>query len=140
MSSPNPYPPPGSGSSVPGISPNTRPPGASVDETRKGMVEAIAYVYVPTRENTSTGADGLRELQLELRQLPDGTAGLPIFTDPDLLVAQLGEFQPWARIAVLELLLQVTAAKLPVVLNPKVRDDAERWTAAGFDAGKRENR
>jgi hypothetical protein len=140
MSSPNPYPPPGSGRSAPRTSPNLAPPGARADETREGAVEAVAYVYVPTRENTPTRTDGIREIQLELRRFPDGTAGLPIFTDPDQLVAQLGEFQPWAKIAVLELLLQATTAKLPVVLNPIVRDDADRWTAAGLDAGEGENR
>ncbi|WP_433180933.1 hypothetical protein [Actinoallomurus sp. CA-150999] len=39
--------------------------------------------------------------EFELRQLADGTGALPVFTDPDLVVAQLGELQLFEKTPVL---------------------------------------
>lgn len=136
MPSTNPYPPPGSGWTKP--SPPPAQPSADDElEARRKLTEGISYVYVPTRPRRPAEGNGPRQVEFELRRLADGTAGLPVFTERELLVAQLGEFQPWEKIAVLELLIQVSTAKVPVVLNPVAQNDLERWTAADVEAWKR---
>ncbi|GAA4486049.1 hypothetical protein GCM10023191_011580 [Actinoallomurus oryzae] len=107
-------------------------------EARRKLTEGVAYVYVPTQPGETT--NGPQAVRFELRRLSDGNAGLPVFTAPELLIAQLGEFQPWKRIAVLDLLIQVSAAHVPVAVNPVVGDDADRWTAADIEAWKRDGR
>jgi hypothetical protein len=135
MSSPYQYPPPGPGRAE--AASTTDRSLAEAIEARRKLTEGVAYVYVPTRPATETS--GPRQVNFELRRLEDGTAGLPVFTEPELLVAQLGDFQPWERIAVLELLIQISAAKLSVVVNPVVQDGADRWSAADVEAWKRNN-
>jgi hypothetical protein len=108
-------------------------------EARRKLTEGVAWVYVPTRPSKPIETTGPRQVEFELRQLPDGTAALPVFTDPELLREQLGEFQPWEKIAVLELLIQVSAARVRVVVNPAVQEQVDRWTAADLEAWKREN-
>ena len=110
-----------------------------VYEARKALTEGVAHVYVPTRPRKPAAGEGPRPVQFELRQLADGTNALPVYTDNDLLTAQLGSFQPRQKIAVLELLLQISAAKVPVVLNPPVDAQAPRWTQADLQAWRREN-
>jgi hypothetical protein len=101
-------------------------------ESRRRLTEGVAWVYVPTRPSEEgRGSYGVR---FELRRLADGNAGLPVFTEPGLLVAQLGEFQPWKKIAVLDLLIQVSAAHIPVVVNPELQEGADRWSAADIEA------
>lgn len=139
MSSPNPYPPPGAGGDPSSGFPVANPSAREAYEERRRLTEGVAYVYVPTLPGGPTVGNGPRQVQFELRQLSDGTAGLPVFTEPELLVAQLGEFQPWEKVAVLELLIQVSAAKTSVVINPVVKRDVDRWTAAGLEAWRREN-
>ncbi|GAB2865115.1 hypothetical protein GCM10027176_78590 [Actinoallomurus bryophytorum] len=136
MSSPYQY--PSSGADQTGPGPDTDRSLAEAVEARRRLTEGVAYVYVPTQPATET--TGPRQVNFELRRLEDGTAGLPVFTELELLVAQLGEFQPWERIAVLELLIQISAARIPVVVNPVVQDGADRWTAAGIDAWSRSDR
>src|SRR5689334_17040118 len=77
-------------------------------EARKKLTEGVAWVYVPTAPSAPTQGGGPRQVEFELRQLADGTAALPVFTDPDSLVTQLGEFQPYEKIPVLEVLIQVS--------------------------------
>jgi type III secretion system (T3SS) SseB-like protein len=104
-------------------------------ESRRRLTEGVAWVYVPTRPDQE--GVGSHEVRFELRQLADGNAGLPVFTELELLVAQLGDFQPWRRIAVLDLLIQVSSAHVPVVVNPILQEGADRWTAADIEAWKR---
>lgn len=136
MPSPNPYPPPGSGRTEPGPA-RPQPPAADAIEARRKLTQGVADVYVPTRPRRHADDSGPRQVEFELRQLADGAVGLPVFTELDLLIAQLGEFQPWEKIAVLELLIQVSAAKVSVVVNPVAQPDLERWTAAGVEAWMR---
>lgn len=135
MSSPDQYPLPGADRTEPGYA--TDRSLAEAIEARRKLTEGVAYVYVPTRPATETS--GPRQVNFELRRLEDGTAGLPVFTEPELLVSQLGDFQPWERIAVLELLIQISAAKVSVVVNPVVEDGADRWSAVDAQAWKRNN-
>ena len=137
MPSPNPCPPPGSGRTEPTPAPLPQPLAAGEVEARRRVTEGVAYVYVPTRPGRPAEENGPRQVEFELRQMEDGTAGLPVFTEPQLLVAQLGEFQPWVKIAVLELLIQVSAAKVQVTVNPVAQHDLERWTADEVEAWKR---
>lgn len=139
MSSPNPYPPPGASPPSPEEASEIEPSVREAFEARRKLTEGVAYVYVPTHPSRPTEGDGPRQVQFELRQLPDGTGGLPVFTEPELLVAQLGEFQPWEKIPVLELLIQVSAAKISVVVNPVVQQDVERWAAADLEDWRKEN-
>jgi hypothetical protein len=59
---------------------------------------------------------------------------LAVFTDQEQLVAQLGVHQPWVKIAVLDLLVQVSAAKVQVVVNPVLQEGVEQWTEADVKA------
>jgi hypothetical protein len=106
-------------------------------EGRRKAMKAVAHVYVPTRPSDAVGNSGTRQVEFELRLLPDGTNALPVFTELDLLVEQLGEYQPWEKTAVLHLLVQVSAAGIPVVVNPTVRADTDQWTAARIDEWNR---
>lgn len=109
-----------------------------MSEARGRLPEGVAYVYIPTRPGRSSEDTGHDKVELELRRLADGANGLPVFTDLNLLVAQLGEFQPWTKIAVLELLIQISTVSMPVVINPVVTEDADRWTAERIEAWGRD--
>jgi hypothetical protein len=108
-------------------------------EARRKLTEGVAWVYVPTRPSMASEGTGPRKVEFELRQLPDGTAALPVFNEQELLTQQLGEYQPRERIAVLELLIQVSAARVPVVVNPVVQENVDRWTAASLESWKNDN-
>ncbi|MCO5968967.1 SAV_915 family protein [Actinoallomurus soli] len=110
-----------------------------VTEERQDTAPEIAFVYVPTKPYRDTGSTAPQPISFELRRLDDGSAGLAVYTDLQQLIAQLGEHQPWARIAVLDLLVQLSQVeqKVPVVVNPVLADGAERWTetdVAGWES------
>ena len=132
MSSPYQYPPSAAGGIEPGSGSL-----AEAMEARRRLTEGVAYVYVPTQPSDDSEADGPREVRFELRLLADGTGALPVFTERELLIEQLGQHQPWERMAVLELLMQISAEKLPVVVNPVVQPDADRWTAERIEEWRR---
>ncbi|WP_406566946.1 SseB family protein [Actinoallomurus rhizosphaericola] len=111
----------------------------SAYEARKKLTEGVAWVYVPTVPSKPSEGAGPREVQFELRALADGAAALPVFTDQQMLVEQLGEWQPWEKIPVLELLIQISEAQARVVVNPVVEEDADRWTADRVETWRREN-
>lgn len=98
--------------------------------------EAVAWVYVPTCPSRESDPQAL---EFELRQLPDGTDALPVFTDPELLAKRFGAFQPREKVAVLDLLVRVSAAKLSVVVNPVLDDEAPRWSEATLDEWRQDN-
>lgn len=81
--------------------------------------KGIAFVYVTTRRDPDPGTPP----EYELRSLADGSAGLSVFTDLDLLLERFGAAQTWARVPVLELLLLVAKEKVGVVLNPVLAPD-----------------
>jgi hypothetical protein len=112
-------------------------PAHGAFEARRKLTEGVAFVYVPTQPSKPAEGAAPQAVKFELRQLPDGTAALPVFTEPELLIRQLGEFQPWAKIAVLELLIQISTAKVQVVVNPVVQEHVNRWTAADIEAWER---
>jgi SseB protein N-terminal domain len=87
--------------------------------------DAVAFVYVPTRPY-EPGKSG--PVEFELRLQSSGEAALPVYTDEAQLVAVLGSYQPYIRIPVLHLLVQVSQTKTSVVVNPTLNDGAERWS------------
>ncbi|GAA0355493.1 hypothetical protein GCM10010151_51380 [Actinoallomurus spadix] len=115
----------------------TDPAGRGAYEARKKLTEDVAWVYVPTLPSKPSEAVGPREVQFELRALADGTGVLPVFTEEQFLVEQLGEWQPRERMPVLELLIQVSQSQVRVVVNPVVQESAERWTADRVAAWRR---
>ena len=71
------------------------------------------------------GADD--QLIFEARRQPGGLV-LPVFSSVRVLVAALGESQPWAVLPLGSVTDAATAAKVDqVVLDPEVSDDAWRW-------------
>lgn len=94
----------------------------------------VAFVYVPTRPYEPATTPEGQEIRFELRSLSDGAAGLAVFTDEETLIEQLGTYQPRARVSVLELLVQISHANVPVVVNPVLQQGAERWTEADVTA------
>lgn len=95
---------------------------------------AIAFVYAPTRPYRRAERGQTQQVRFELRQLDDGSPGLSVFTTEERLVAELGIHQPYVRIAVLDLLVQVAGANVKVVINPALRQGAPRWTEADLEA------
>lgn len=83
--------------------------------------QAPAYVYVPISDSATVISGEEGEIQLALHEFGDGTAGLPIFTDEDRLVAVLGADQARVKIAVLDLLMRLAPVELPVTVNPRLR-------------------
>ncbi|GAA4637855.1 hypothetical protein GCM10023196_093310 [Actinoallomurus vinaceus] len=106
----------------------------------KKVSEGVAWVYVPTLPSKPDAGGGPRQVQFELRALADGTGVLPVFTEQEHLVQQLGEYQPFERMPVLELLVQLSEAQVRVAVNPVVREDAERWSADRIAAWRMGNR
>ena len=96
--------------------------------------EGVAFVFAPTRPYEPAAMPDAQAVQFELRSLDDGSAALPVFTDQEQLVAQLGAYQPWVKISVLDLLVQVSAAKVQVVVDPVLQANVERWTEADLKA------
>lgn len=135
MPSPNPYPPPGPSHVESRAA--SGPSGKEALMARKKLTQGVADVYVPVRPGSIGGRDGVRRVEFELRRFADGSAGLPVFTESALLIEQLGEYQAWEKIPVLELLIQISAAKIPVTVNPVLQAGAERWTAAGIEQWRR---
>jgi hypothetical protein len=107
---------------------------ADREPTTEPANDGVAWVYVPTCPSRAA-----ESAEFELRQLPDGTGALPVFTDPDLLAERFGEFQPREKVAVLDLLVQVSAAKVSVVVNPVLDDEAPRWSESDLDEWRQEN-
>lgn len=95
---------------------------------------AVAFVYVPTRPYRRAERGQTQHVRFELRQLDDGSPGLPIFTTEERLVAELGSHQPYIRIAVLELLVQIAEENVRVVINPRLKQGAPRWTEDDLQA------
>lgn len=89
-------------------------------------LEPPAYVYVPSYPRASDE----RQVRFQARELVDGTPGLPVFTTSEALVAQLGEFQPFEKVAVLDLLVQFSRSNVQVVVDPVLGEGVQRWTAA----------
>lgn len=125
-----------------GIAARTPSPSPRIepDETREGnpagdsgepaAESAPAHVYVPTRPYQDKATPGPQEVSFELRRLGDGSAGLAIYTELAHLVAQLGDFQPWVKVSVLELIVQLSrlTERVPVAVNPVLEEGASRWT------------
>jgi hypothetical protein len=86
---------------------------------------APAYVYVPTRPYRP-GED--HEVRLELHGIGPDESGLAVFTSEELLTERLGEFQPRARFAALDLLVQVAPAGVRVLVDPAVAPGTDLWT------------
>jgi hypothetical protein len=106
------------------------------DDGHEAETKDVAWVYVPTHPCLESD-EGPAEF--ELRQLPDGTGALPVFTDPELLVERFGAFQPQEKVAVLDLLVQVSTAKVSVIVNPVLDDEAPRWSEATLNKWQQEN-
>lgn len=88
---------------------------------------APAYVYVPTRPYRR-GEDV--EIRLELHSIGPDEAALAVFTSEKLLTERFGEFQPRARFAVLDLLVQIAPAGIRVLVDPTVEPGTDLWTEA----------
>jgi hypothetical protein len=86
---------------------------------------APAYVYVPTRPYRQ---DEDFEIRLELHSIGPDEAGLAVFTTEELLTEHLGEFQPCAKFATLDLFVQIAPAGIRVLVNPDVAPGTELWT------------
>jgi hypothetical protein len=86
---------------------------------------APAYVYVPTRPYRE-GHE--QEIRLELHGTGPNQSALAVFTSEELLTERLGEYQPHARFAVLDLLVQIAPAGVRVLIDPDVAPGTQLWT------------
>lgn len=70
------------------------------------------------------------QLIFEARRQLDGLV-LPVFSSVSLLVAALGQSQPWAVLPLAQVIEAAAAARVSrVVQDPAVSDDAWRWEPA----------
>jgi len=70
------------------------------------------------------------QLIFEARRQPDGLV-LPVFSSVPLLVAALGQSQPWAVLPLAQVIEAAAVARVSrVVQDPVVSDDAWRWEPA----------
>lgn len=100
---------------------------ADTPEAPSGDALDPAYVYVPTKPFDAAADPTRQHVLFELRTLKDGSSGLPVYTDRDRLVGELGEFQPHVRISVLHLLAQLS--KVTIAVDPALSRGATRWTS-----------
>ncbi|MBO2447268.1 hypothetical protein J4573_09245 [Actinomadura barringtoniae] len=106
------------------------------DETspsQTGHAQEQQAVYAPVSPEKSSNGN----YQFELRRQSNGSAVLPIFTDEQLLVRTLGQYQPKIHLPLLELLIQV-AGRSPIIVNPMLAPGAEVWTRSDLDESKKE--
>lgn len=91
-----------------------------------GGVQLPELVYAPARPIVR---EGRRELLYEVRDCPDGTRVLPVFTSLDRLVEELGPAQPWAQSPLRAVRALMGAAGVTrVELDPALAGSAWRWT------------
>lgn len=101
--------------------------------------DPIAFVYVPTRPYEPARAGEVQSVRFELRELRDGSPGLAVFTELERLVNALGVHQPYVKIAVLDLLVQVAGERISVVVNPVLEDGVPQWTEQAIQDWQRSN-
>lgn len=102
---------------------------------------AVAFVYVPVQPPRNPNAVP-EAVTFELRSI-NGEPGLAIYTTQDRLIAELGEHQPYTRIPVLHLLVQLAHQTLPIAVDPTLQPGTERWTEqsiTAWRAAQEENR
>lgn len=110
------------------------------DEAAGPEDEAIAFVYVPTRPYESVTQGEAQPVRFELRRLPDGSPGLAVFTERQRLVNTLGIHQPYVKVGVLDLLVQVAGEKISVVVNPALEHGAPQWSKEAVQDWRRSNK
>lgn len=101
--------------------------------------DAVAFVYVPTRPYEPVRAGEVQSVRFELRQLHDGSPGLAVFTELQILVNALGVHQPYVKIAVLDLLVQVVGERISVVVDPALEHGVPQWTEQTIQDWRRSN-
>lgn len=87
-------------------------------------------VFAPARP---WPAGGSRDVAFEMRQLPDGSLVLPVFTSLPLLVEALGHYQPWVCVPLRNARDAVGRRDVArVVTDPPMADSAWRWGEASL--------
>jgi hypothetical protein len=88
-------------------------------------------VIVPAHPAADTGM-----VEFEVRQLPDGTAVLPVFSTVARLVRECGPYQPWASIP-LSVARQASAQAgvSRLALDPVLDAESWRWPETGSAGG-----
>jgi hypothetical protein len=81
-------------------------------------------VFTPAHPAAREGG----EVVFEVRELPDGTAVLPVYSSTSQLVAALGPAQPWAAFP-LQIMRELMAAAGVglVALDPEITPGSPRW-------------
>jgi hypothetical protein len=81
-------------------------------------------VFVPAHPADREGSD----LVFEVRELPDGTPVLPVYSSTARLVEALGPAQPWAAFSIRTTREMMARAGVGlVVLDPEIAPGAARW-------------
>lgn len=101
-------------------SPQSPPPPEPADEEA-----APAYVYVPTSDKQGSSPD---EVRAEIREGADGAPTLAVYTSELLLDEALGNAQPRAQLAIIDVLLQISDSGISVALNPQLRSSSQATT------------
>jgi hypothetical protein len=90
-----------------------------------GNEDEQELVMVPAHPAADTGM-----VEFEVRQLPDGSVVLPVFTTVAGLVEEFGPYQPWASIPISAARQAVAEAGVArIALDPVLGTGAWRWQA-----------
>jgi hypothetical protein len=110
---------------------SARETGAAYELARKGTELDRWDVFVPVREKPHRD-DGPVVVQYEVRDMGEGRGAVLIYTTPEVLMAELGEFQPMVKVDVIELLRRVRG-QVPVVVNPILGSGIQKRHAPEVD-------
>jgi len=89
-------------------------------------------VFAPARPDVRPGHAA--DVAFEVRQMSDGTRGLPVFTTVQGLVATLGREQPWVALPLRNIRVIMGGAGVDrIVIDPGEEPGAWRWQASDLE-------
>jgi len=93
-----------------------------------------AVVFVPARVEVF---DGRKQPAAEVRQRPDGTRELPVFSSLGRLVQTLGRHQPWVALPLETVREMLGGGEVDrLALDPAGAPGTWRWTGEDFETSR----
>ncbi|MFC5749364.1 SseB family protein [Actinomadura rugatobispora] len=109
--------------------PSTLPPESQTthDDVQEESETAKWEVYVPVAEKPHRD-DGPVVVEYEVRETEQGSGAVLVYTSPEILQGELGQFQPMVKVDIIELLHHIHG-QVPVVVNPTLKSGVQRRQA-----------
>jgi hypothetical protein len=99
------------------------------DDIQEETERAKWEVYVPVSEKPHRNDEPV-VVEYEVRETEEGRGAVLIYTSPEILQEKLGRFQPMVKVDIIELLNHLRG-RVPVVVNPTLKDGIQRRQAEG---------